>query len=294
MKRFSIIIPVAPYRNAEILSSIKNLDYKKSKFETIVKKGLNPSKNRNDAAKEAKSEYLVFLDDDAIINPDYLSVLDKIIKECKAAALGGPQFTPKNDSFFGKASGYIFGSFLATYQMSNRYKRGRTKENADEFYFTSANFTIKKDIFLKIKGFNELLFPGEDPEFFSRLKNNNIKMLYHPDIIIYHRRRKNVSSMAKQFFLYGYVRLKKEKISKTKSIIFFFPALFVIYLLFLPLLSIIPFLLIPLYFYLILIFINSIYLSFKHGFQYVFLFPLLFLLVHISYGLGVISSIIRK
>ena len=42
--RFSLIIPVAPYRNAEILNSVKELDYPKRDFEVLVEKGVGASK----------------------------------------------------------------------------------------------------------------------------------------------------------------------------------------------------------------------------------------------------------
>ena len=37
--RFSLIIPLAPERGAEILDSIKKLDYPKSEFHVIIIKG---------------------------------------------------------------------------------------------------------------------------------------------------------------------------------------------------------------------------------------------------------------
>ena len=44
--RFSLIIPLAPDRDAPILESIKKLDYPRSEFHVVVVKGLNPSENR--------------------------------------------------------------------------------------------------------------------------------------------------------------------------------------------------------------------------------------------------------
>lgn len=293
--KFSLIIPVAPNRDAEILKSIKNLDYDHKKIEVIVKNGTNPSKNRNDAAKEAKGEFLVLLDDDAVIKKNYLKLLDNIIKKYHPLALGGPQLTPHDDNYFGKASGHILTSFIATHNMSNRYKRGKINKNANEFYFTSANFCISREVYLSLNGFNETLFPGEDPEFFSRLKDKGINILYHPMMIIYHRRRSDLLSMSKQFFLYGLVRIKKEKISKTNSLIFYIPSLFVIYLILLPFLYLItPLLVLPFFIYLAIIIATSLDLSFKNHLKYLILYPFLFFIVHISYGGGMLFSLFHK
>jgi len=54
--KFSLVIPLAPGRNAEILDSIKQLDYSKKEFEIIVEEGTNPSDNRNKGAKKSKGE----------------------------------------------------------------------------------------------------------------------------------------------------------------------------------------------------------------------------------------------
>ena len=43
--KFSLVIPVAPERNIEILDSIRKLDYPKSQFHVIVVKGKNNQHN---------------------------------------------------------------------------------------------------------------------------------------------------------------------------------------------------------------------------------------------------------
>ena len=71
-KKFSIVIALAPYRSAEVLKSLKNVKYDKKKYEIIIKKGLNPSENRNYGIKKAKGEIIYFLDDDAIVDKNIL------------------------------------------------------------------------------------------------------------------------------------------------------------------------------------------------------------------------------
>ena len=70
--KFSLVIPVAPDRNAEILGSIEKIDYPSSEFEVIVIKGKNPSENRNNGAQKAKAEIISFLDDDAVLDVNFL------------------------------------------------------------------------------------------------------------------------------------------------------------------------------------------------------------------------------
>ena len=288
--KFSIIIALAPHRKCEILQSLKNLDYPKNKYEIIIKKGLNPSINRNEGIKKAKGEILVFLDDDGIVNKNLLKNAETFFnKYPKIDIVGGPQLTPKDDPLFAKICGYAFSSFFGTFSMSKRYKKSKINLNADETSLTSAICFIKKKVFNKIKAFDPKLFPGEDPEFFTRAKKNNFKVAYSPDIIIYHKRRSTIYSFIKQIFYYGKVRLK---ISKKITLIFFLPSLFVVYLislLFLP-----SIFLIPLYFYILLDILFSLYLSIKN-LNPIALILLLFIfpIIHISYGIGLIYSLFK-
>ena len=59
--RFTLIIPLAPERDAPIIEAIKKLDYDKNKFHVVVVKGKNPSANRNKGVEKAKGEYVIFL-----------------------------------------------------------------------------------------------------------------------------------------------------------------------------------------------------------------------------------------
>ena len=104
-KKFSLVIPVAAWRKAEILESIKKLDYDKNKIEILVEKDtkkLGPSTMRNDGMKKAKGDFVVILDDDAILPFDYLIQIESFFSQHKVDVVGGPQLTPKKDSWFGK------------------------------------------------------------------------------------------------------------------------------------------------------------------------------------------------
>lgn len=293
--RYSLVIPVAPYRNAEILEHIKNLDYPKDKYEVIVEHGLNASENRNKCIEKAQGEIIAILDDDAVIDPNLLLKVDKAFEENPSIHLiGGPQLTPPDDKFFARISGYAIASFFGSFNMADRYKKGRLRtENAADL-LTSANCFVKKEVFEKAGGFNTKLWPGEDPEFFHRVQNNNFKVAYSPEVVIYHRRRPDLKSFAKQFYKYGLVAFNKEKIkSMNMGIVYFMPALFFIYLLSLPFLLYFNYLFVlPLALYFSFAVLSALVVSYSEGsFASLFLLPFIYLIMHVSYGVGVIKSI---
>ncbi len=297
MVKFSIIIALAPEREILVLESIKKLNYPKNKYEVIVKVSKNASKNRNDGAKEARGDILAFIDDDCQIPENLLRNAERIFKDYpEISALGGPQLTPENDSFFGKSVGLAMQTFFSSAFMYKRYKKAEFSLNASENHVTTANFFIKKDVFKKIKGFDENIWPGEDTKLFLQLIKGNYKIAYSPEIYIYHKRRKNFKELFKQHYKYGYVMryLNPRFKLNLRTLIFLGPSLWVIYTILTPFLYFInQFLVIPFLAYLVLVVLNSIYLSFKKP-PALFLFHLIFITIHYAYGLGLLIGKIKR
>ncbi|MCX8082121.1 MAG: glycosyltransferase, partial [bacterium] len=257
--KFSVVVAVAPERNPEVIQYLKNQDYPEDRYEIIVKKGANTSQNRNDGVKESKGKYIAFVDDDAIVEKDWLKKAEEFFEKYPEIDLvGGPQLTPMDDTPFGYASGVVLSSILGGASIRNRYRKGKLNLNSDERELSSANIFCKKSVFEDIE-FNPAFWPGEDPVFFNELIRKEKKLAYCPELYIYHRRRSTPRSLFIQVFRYGYVRPKIKNVKKTGiySYLFIIPSLFVLYLVLLPFLSIVNiFFLIPasIYFLTIIIF----------------------------------------
>ncbi|MAG78971.1 hypothetical protein CMI40_01195 [Candidatus Pacearchaeota archaeon] len=315
--KFSLVIPLAPERNAEILDSIKKLNYPKSDFHVIVVKGKNPSDNRNRGAEKAKGEIIGFLDDDAIVDEDLLKNVEEFFNEFKdIEVVGGPQLTPYDERGFAKLSSYALSSKFGAWNLTRRYSKGNLNLNADESFITSANLFVKKEVIDKIK-FDPSLFPGEDPKFIDDVKRYGFKVAYSPNLILYHRRRPTIRGFIKQIFNYGKVRPAKESFFQTLKMPFFLiPSLFLIYLIILfgsiifnPTItggvigienninySLIGLLwLFPLLLYIFISLSFSIYDSIKNkDYKAILFLPFIYSLVHLSYGSGMIFGYIKK
>lgn len=314
--KFSLVIPVAPERDAEIIDSIRKLDYPKSEFHVLVVKGKNPSENRNKGASKARGEIIVFLDDDAVLEKDYLRNAEEFFERHKEIDIvGGPQLTPKDEIGFAKISGYAFSSKFGAFKLSHRYSTKKENLNVDETALTSANLLCRKEVMGKIK-FDPRLFPGEDPKFIEDAKKQGFKVAYSPDIILYHRRRPTIRGMAKQFFNYGKVRPKKESFVKTLAKPYFLvPSIFSIYLISLLFTTIInPSIInsvsnienmridntgflffIPLLAYILLNLLFSAYDSINNkDYKAILFLPFIYLIIHFSYGFGMIYGYLRK
>lgn len=295
---FSLIIPLALDRKAEVLDSISKLDYPKSQYEVIIERGTNPSRNRNVGAKKAKGEILCFLDDDAIVPKELLKEAKEIFGYRfpnpvmpKVDILGGPQLTPKDDKWFAKACGEVLGSKFGSLSMSKRYRQEEECYYADENSLTSCIMFVRKDAYKKIGGFNESLFPGEDPEFLARAKAKKCRIVYSPDIYIYHRRRPTVLKYCEQMFSYGEQRLKKEKSAKSegkKGLMFYIPMAFALYIISLIFFNTNSLYQIPLLVYLVIAILFSV--PTNRGFLTFLIMPFIFFLTHFMYGLGMLEG----
>ncbi len=298
--KYSFVIALAPYRDAEVTQYLKKLDYEKSKYEIIVEKGLNPSDNRNNGVKKARSDIIIFIDDDAVIDIDYLTNLELFFKKYPDIDIaGGPQLTPKDDAGFAKISGFALSSHFGAFNVYKRYTKSKLNLNASETDLTSANMICKSSVFKKIT-FNPKLWPGEDPAFISEAKKQGFKVAYTPDIYIYHRRRPSIAKLAKQIYSYGKTRPKKENIIETlKRPYFLIPSIFLIYLLSIIFLSIFSYagfiIYFPLILYIFLSFYASLYISIKEkSLSALLLLPIIFFTIHIAYGLGILAGLLRN
>ncbi len=292
----SIIIALAPGRNAEVLQSLNHVNYPKEKYEVIIEEGLNPSENRNRGAAKAQGTILAFIDDDAYLGMNTLELVEKFFEHYPTIAIvGGPQLTPKNDHWFAQLSGIAIQSYFGTQKMSGRYAKRKINLHANESILTSANCYVQKEAFYQIGGFDTRLFPGEDPEFFDRAHHKGFQLAYHPNIRVYHKRRNNYKDFVKQFYKYGKTRLRKEKITKgNKRFLFYLPAIFTISILPLFLLGFLYWIFwIPLLVYVILAVCFAAYESGKNLRLYgIILLPFLYLSIHVAYGLGMLKTML--
>lgn len=313
MVKFSVVIAVAPNRGAEVVGSLEKMGYSEKDYEIIIERGLNPSENRNRGAEKSSGEIIAFIDDDAVVDEELLKNADEFFNENKDVdVVGGVQLTPLDEKGFAKVSGYALGSKFGSWKISNRYVGKELIINADETMLTSANLFCRKHVMDRVK-FDPKLFPGEDPKFITDAKKAGFKIAYNPALKIYHKRRADARGLAKQVFSYGKMRPIKEDLTDTLKMPFFLvPSVFLIYLAGLIVYVALNFsltkriigfekigfqwlLFFPLILYVILNILFSVYESKKNkDYKGIFVLPSIYLLIHISYGAGMLYGYLKK
>lgn len=163
-----------------------------------------PAEKRDLGVKHAKGEIIAFIDDDAAPTADWLTNAVAVFKKHKVAAVAGPGILPKTADFWEKVFDELLKTKIGSGGFAYRFVSGKQQYVDD---YPSMNFLIKKDTFNELGGFNSDYWPGEDSKLCNDLVHKlHEKILYHPDVVIYHHRRNTVKSFLKQHANYGFHR----------------------------------------------------------------------------------------
>ena len=157
---------------------------------------------RNRGVAAAQGEFIAFTDDDTILREDWLRAAVRHLEANPGyAGVGGPNFTPREGLPFAKAVGRIFGSkFLFRF----RYTAGHD-EPREVDHNPTCNYVLRREVVASV-GFHSTLWPGEDVEFDIRLQQAGHRILYAPDVVVWHHRRSRPLAFLQQMFNYGVTR----------------------------------------------------------------------------------------
>jgi len=296
MSTLSVIIPVvSSSEDLPALPFLKNVDYVKEQFEIMLSIGNWPSAQRNRAARMAKGDILYFLNRDSKVERDTFKKIVSIINsDEKIAGVGGPDLTPIDNSYMQHLFGYAMGSSFAHWKMRARYLQVGKERLSDERELLLSNLAVRRDIYLEVGGFNDNLYPNEENELINRISKMGYRFIYSPEVKIYRDRRKTVTGFIKQFYKYGRGRMRQVLIEGVHGNLYFFlPIFFIVYLLFLPFVRGSWPAFVPLFIYAALGLIDAIHVSFKNKKPLVLELPLLYFIMHISYGIGMLIGLLR-
>jgi glycosyltransferase involved in cell wall biosynthesis len=189
-----------------------------------------PAMKRNLSIRDAQGEILIFIDDDAYPGKYFLEILDRNYSEENITAVGGPSLTPNESKFWQRVSGAMFLSSLSG-GFPERYRSTGKKRFVDDW--PTVNLSIKKKIFEDVSGFSCEFWPGEDTKLcHDLLTKKNIRILYDPDLIVYHHRREGLLKHVEQISAYGLHRgyfVKKYPRTSLRWL-YFVPSVFVIFI----------------------------------------------------------------
>lgn len=180
------------YPNFEILIGIdKGLKIKfRDKRIRILETGelrTGPAEKRDIGIIKARGEIIAFLDDDSYPDKKWLKNAVKILYKNKVSSVCGPGLTPPADNFWQKVTGAILSSWFGSGPYRYRFICDSSRFVDD---YPAYNMLVKRDVLIKVGGFGTKYYGGEDTAVCMKLINAGEKIFYHPDIVVFHHRRK--------------------------------------------------------------------------------------------------------
>jgi len=322
MKPFISII--SPVRNedkyiSKCLSSMVCQSYPNENYEIIVVDGLsddgtrkiierfqqqykniklldNPSQTvpqaLNIGLSHAKGNVIVRVDGHAIIEKDYLSKCVKYLQRTRVECVGGV-IESVNETFIGKA---IALAMAYPFGVGNAHFRTSGKEG---FVDTIAFGAYRREVFDKIGYFDEELVRCQDDEFNYRLRKFGGKIFLTPKIKSYYYPRANLKKLWHQYFSYGLWKIRVlQKHFKRMQLRQFVPPAFVSSLITTGILGIFSnTMLFAFYSVTLMYMVTALFVSFKISikseFKYFTVLPIIFPILHVSYGLGFLWGIVK-
>jgi GT2 family glycosyltransferase len=242
--------------------------------------------------KHTRSEIIIMMGGHAVLAEDYVTQCVKLLNEHTAACVGGAMETVAS-GFVSRRIATAMGSSFGVGGVAFRTRPNRLME-VDTAVFGA----YRRTVFAEIGCLDEEMVRNQDDEFNYRLREHGGKILFSPLIRSRYYSRSSFSALWKQYYQYGFWKVRVlQKHPLQMSPRQFVPPLFVLGLLGSALLAFIPPLrplspVLPLL-YLAANITASTITAAKKGWEHFPVLPLVFSILHLSYGLGFLAGMLK-
>jgi glycosyltransferase involved in cell wall biosynthesis len=249
----------------------------------------NPSKTvpaaLNIGLQRSKGEVIIRVDGHCEIPPHYIRTCVDLLNRTEASNVGGITYS-LGETY---ASQAIAAAVRSPFVIGNARFRYSSKPGYVDTVFPGA---WRREVFDQIGRFDERLVRHQDYEFNLRLRNAGGRIYYSPELKVSYYSKTNLKSLAQQYFQYGYwkAQVTKENLKAFRGR-HFVPALFVIAIVLGAIAS-------PLWEGFLFIYLGlwalyglfslgtSVYLASQNGWRYFPVLPVIFPVIHLSWGRG--------
>ncbi|KUK83441.1 MAG: sugar transferase related protein [Microgenomates bacterium 39_6] len=163
---------------------------KKLPIKLIVESGVNRSRGRNIAIKQARGEIIAVSDAGCILDPNWLKEITSPLKKKNVSVVAG-SYQPIAKTPFQKC--------LAFYTCADVYQK-----NKNRFLPSSRSIAFKKNVWKKVGGYPKNLNYCEDLVFDQKLKRAKYYFHFAPKAVVYWPQRKTPKQAFRQFYNYAF------------------------------------------------------------------------------------------
>lgn len=156
----------------------------------------NPAQKRNVAMRASSHEWAALIDADAFPRRDWLRNAMQEISD-DTGIIAGPNITPPKDPLSRQISGLVMRSALG---FGAGYIRHYPVARHEIEEMPTCNMIIRR---LPGLFFREEFATAEDMMYCRDTRERGYKIIYSPDVVVFHHRRTFPVQFARQFFFYG-------------------------------------------------------------------------------------------
>lgn len=166
-------------------------EYRDVRFFRVTRGGL--SRARNFGARQASGSHLVYLDDDAAAEGDWLTYLALAFADDRVGAAGGPNIPPRPSGWKEAALAAAPGGPAVV--MLN---------DIEAEHVPGCNLAVTRAAWEEVGGFDERHHTaGDDVDFCWRLLEHGYRIVHQPGAMVWHERRRTLRAYFRQQIGYG-------------------------------------------------------------------------------------------
>ncbi|MCL2185722.1 MAG: glycosyltransferase [Treponema sp.] len=161
------------FKNIKVIKTLENVGF---------------LKNCNNAAKYAKGEYLLFLNNDTQVQKNWLSPLVDIMKKDTTIGLAGSKLVYSNGKL--QEAGGILWQDASAWNYGNGNDPTLPEYNyvKEADYISGASILVRRTLWEQLGGFDELFCPAycEDSDLAFRIREAGYRIIYQPASVVVH------------------------------------------------------------------------------------------------------------
>lgn len=163
----SVVVPTVRSRSEiEVVRHLERCSF--DDYELIIRDDVPVTKARNEGYKNARSEKILFLDDDSMPRDGYLEEASKTLED--EAAVAGRTIHPREDLFAG--------------QLTSHYDFGEEPRYVDRFW--GCNMGLQRESLDAVGGWDENMGWGHEEKELAERVLDEYDIYYNPEMLVEH------------------------------------------------------------------------------------------------------------